>query len=393
LAQYYGYLLDPSSGQNLWGAYNQIVDLIGADPFNPRINPNDPAALTAIPSIAFFENMLPGLPSFTGNPGLTPTQAFYVLAANSRGNWTGPLQMIGGGLTPDANPWNTRVDPQRDGFVLFQPQYNSLSTYTNFGSSNYHSLQLTVRRNVGSFSFAANYVLSKSIDNGSAPENNDLIFGAAGADQIQNAFRLEAGSARSNFDLRHNFNAHGIFDLPFGRGRRIGRESSGLVNQLIGGWTMTGVWRWRSGFPLSVINGNGFPTNALNQGPATLVGSGNTNVTRNDPSGNPNLFSNPAEALQQFAYTRPGEAGSRNVLTGPAYFTVDMGLHKRFQLPWRENHRIEVRGIAFNAFNNVNFATGYFQGSRNLSATNNFGRLTGTAGGGRQIEFAFRYEF
>ncbi|MEW6732065.1 MAG: hypothetical protein AB1489_12125, partial [Acidobacteriota bacterium] len=393
LAQYYGYLRDTVSGENLWSAYNRIVDIIGPDPFRPIINPNDPRALASIAPIAFFENLLPNLPNFIGRSELNATQAFYILAANANGSWTAPLQMLDTNLTPGNSPWNRTIDPDRDGFVLFQPQYNSLSTYTNFGSSNYHSLQLSLRRNIGSTLLGINYVLSKSIDNGSAPENNDLIFGTTGADQIQNAFRRDAGRALSNFDLRHNFNAYGVIDLPFGRGHAIGTGTHGLVNQLISGWTITGIWRWRSGFPLSVSNGFAFPTNALNQGPATLVSSAKTEITRRDPSGNVNLFKNPATTLSKFQYTRPGEVGSRNVITGPANFTIDLGINKRLTLPWKENHHLELRATAFNLLNTVNFGTSFFSNTLRISSRSNFGRLTGTAGDSRQFEFAVRYEF
>jgi hypothetical protein len=395
VAQYYGYLRDPASGQNLWGAYNQIVDLIGPDPLHPQINPNDRTAVAQIAPIAFFENLLSNLPAFSGRPGLTATQVFYTLAAASRGSWANPLQMLDTNLTPGNSPWNRRVDPQQDGYVLFQPQFNSLPTYFNYGSSNYHGLQISVRRNAGGASFGANYALSKSIDNGSAAENQDLTVGS-GTGLIPDAFQSKAHRARSDFDLRHNFNAYGVFDLPIGRGRALGREARGLLNQLIGGYALTGVWRWRSGFPLSVSTGAAFPTLLNSPGFATLTGRVSSQVTKNDPSGAPNLFSDPAAALSQFSYTRPGEVGSRNVVNGPGYFTVDLGVHKRFSIPGGETQRLEFRATVFNAFNSVNFQTQGLGGTLRLDFPETFGRFTSTAGargGAREIEFALRYEF
>jgi hypothetical protein len=395
VAQYYGYFRDPASCQNLWGAYNRIVDIIGPDPLHPRINPNDQVAVAQIAPIAFFENLLPNLPAFINRRGLTPTQAFYALAAASRGSWSTPLQMLDTNLTPGHSPWNTRVDPQQDGYVLFQPQFNSLPTYFNYGSSNYHSLQISMRRDIGGASFGANYVFSKSIDNGSAAENQDLTVGS-GTGAIPNAFQSKASRARSDFDLRHNFNAYGVFDLPFGRGHAWGREAHGPLNQLIGGYTLTGVWRWRSGFPLSVSTGAAFPTLLNSPGFATLTGRVSSQVTKNDPSGAPNLFSDPAAALSQFSYTRPGEVGSRNVVNGPGYFTADLGVHKRFSLPGGETQRLEFRATVFNVSNSVNFQTQGLGGTLRLDIPNTFGRFTSTAGsrgGAREIEFALRYEF
>jgi hypothetical protein len=244
--------------------------------------------------------------------------------------------------------------------------------------------------------FAINYVLSRARDSGSTPENNDLIFGAAGADELVNAFRTKASYALSNFDLRHNFNAHGVVDLPFGRGQRFGRTAGRFLNQLIGGWTAATVWRWRSGFPLSITNGLAFPTSPLNQGPATIVGSLETKITRNGLHGLPNLFPDPVAALQQTRYTRPGEVGSRNAIRGPGAFQADLSLHKRFALPWGENHRLELRGAAFNVFNTVNFATAYFNPNLRLDLPASFGNLTsasGPRGGSREIELALRYDF
>jgi hypothetical protein len=54
VAQFYGELRDPVSGQTLNQAYRLIADLIGPDPFNPRIDPFDPAALSTIGNIPFF---------------------------------------------------------------------------------------------------------------------------------------------------------------------------------------------------------------------------------------------------------------------------------------------------------------------------------------------------
>jgi hypothetical protein len=140
-----------------------------------------------------------------------------------------------------------------------------------------------------------------------------------------------------------------------------------------------------------VTNGVAYPTNALNQGPATLVGDVKTEITRDGAGGSPNLFADPQAALAQFAYTRPGAVGSRNVIRGPAYFSLDLGLHKRVDLPW-QGHQLEFRAIAFNALNTVNFATGYFQNTRSLNSAT-FGALNGLAGSPRQMEFALRYEF
>jgi hypothetical protein len=396
----YGYLTDPKSGQSLWGAMNHIVDLIGPNVFSPAIDPRSATALAAIRPIPFVENLLTNLPNHLATRlnnslyrGLTPTQAFYSYIALNAPDYLTPLRTSFDVFPVGGSPWNASVDPQGDGFVLFQPQLPFEATWLNWGASNYHSLQITLRRSVGSALFGVNYVLSKSIDNGSAAENGDVINPSDGGfgNMIPNAFMPGAHRAVSDFDLRHNFNAHGVFDLPFGHGRAFGKSASGALEQLIGGWRLTGVWRWRSGLPLSpsLIN------NATSAGtsPATVIGELKSDVTSVAPDGLPNLFSDPAAARSQTTFTRPGGAGSRNAFRGPAYFVVDLGLHKQFRLPWSERQRLEFRWQAFNAFNNVNFSTVGIE----LRATQaSFGRITATAGprgGAREMEFALRYTF
>ncbi len=389
LAQSSIYLTDPQSGQNFQQAYGQIIDLI-----------NRNVDVANVGNIPFFQNLLPGLPAFYGVPNLTPTQAFYQLAQDFAPSWADPLYFVidGVGTSPGNSPWNTAIDPQQDGKVLFQPQFASLPAWFNYGKSNYHSLQLSLRRRFGSAFVGANYVFSKSIDNASAAENFGFNTGTPFPTngQIPNAFRPDAARAVSNFDLRHNFNAHFVYDLPFGKGQRFGENTGGFLGQLIGGFTATGIYRFHSGFPLTPNNGFNFPTNFFIQGAATVVRPLSSSITRRDPSGSPNLFSNPQEARARLAPTRFGEVGSRNAIRAPAYSTFDFGLHKRIYLPWNEKHNIELRATVFNLFNSVNFSARPGENNFTLSSPSNFGRITqtvGPRGGAREMEFAIRYSF
>lgn len=418
LAQYYGELRDPQSGQTLWGAFNQILDIVGPDLRNPRVNPNNAAALASVQPIAFFQNMLPNLPSLMGNPALSPTQAFYKYA-------TGYVLSVGPAwslLLSDLDtepqfgspsPWNTQIDPERDGFVLFNPQFTALRTWTNFGRSDYHGGQLTVRRRFGSAQFALNYTFSKSLDNASAAENDRNNFGGFtdGNGQVANPFRPNAHRALSDFDVRHNLNAHWVIDLPFGRGKSFLDGANPIVNALIGGWELAGVVRYHSGFPLSILNGNDYyATSYLGEDFATAIGDVRSSPTRRDVNGQPNLFNDPVAARALFTFTRPGEVGSRNVLRGPGFFTADLSVHKSFKMPWQERHQLHFMVAAYNAFNNVNLSIrppyrlstmrlDFGDPRRGTNAAFDpriFGRIertVGSRGGARELEFAVRYSF
>jgi hypothetical protein len=405
---------DTVSNQDLFSAYRQVAALAQASPnsHGAAIDPTNFAALSTIKSIPFFNNLLPNMPAFTaaatGNSAygtLTPTQAFYAFTTMSSGaagggaaSWSCALFALD---TDSASkgfptPWNAKVDPQGDGFVLFQPQFSQLNTWTNWANSNYHSLQVTLKKTAGFGTFGFNYVFSKSIDNDSSAENADNIPNANlsnGTAQglIQNPFDVGLNRAVSDFDVRHNFNGFIVFDLPFGQGRHFASGAHGLVNAIIGGWEVTDAMRWRSGFPLSPNNGFNFPTNFFLTSSGTLTAPLSSQVTRNGVGGVANLFSDASAAQSDITFTLPGLPGSRNALRGPGYASLDMGLHKSFRL-WSERTRLQLRATAFNVFNTVNFSDSAITLDPTSPAT--FGQITATASGrGREMEFAARFEF
>jgi hypothetical protein len=349
--------------------------------------------------------MMPNMPAFNaaegGPAGLTPTQAFYSFAVNNAAqSWSCALFPLD---TPKLgqnvpSPWNSTVDPTGTGFVLFQPQFQNLPGWSNFANSNYHSLQVSVRKSAGIGVFAANYVWSKSIDNDSSAENADLVGVNNGTNTglIQNPFNLRFGRSRSDFNLKHNFSGSWVVNLPFGRGQHFDSGVNRTVDALIGGWQLSGIERLHSGFPFGPANGFNFPTNFFLTAPGTVLGPLQTSIVTHVanalPNAPPNLFQNPAAALQLVGFTLPGLPGSRNVLTGPAYASTDASVSKIFRVPWSEGQRLKIQASAFNVFNQVNFNAF----SIDPSAPRTFGNITSTAGprgGAREMEFAARYEF
>jgi carboxypeptidase family protein len=413
-AQYLN-LRDPQSKTDLWSAFRQVVKVIGT-PGNPSISPTlsngepNVAGLSNISAIPFFQNILPNMGTFdsaffcdpsdgvctAGYQSLSPTQAFYAFVTQDTvASWSCalfPLDLAG--LFGLPSPYNSTVDPQGDGLVLFDPQFVTMPGWANFGSSNYHSLQASVRKTAGFATFGLNYVLSHSIDNTSGAENGDLNpVGGTFNGLIQNPFNLRAGRGQSDFDLRHNFNASWVIDLPFGKGRHFAGQAGRFTDLLIGGWQVSGLLRLRSGFPQTPGNGFNFPTNFFLTTPGTLASPLTTHVVRNGAAGLPNLFKDANAALAAIAFTAPGLSGSRNVFSGPAYADTDMGLSKAIVLPWSEKQRLQFRVTAFNVFNGVNFAD---TESLDPTAPDVFGRFIATAGprgGAREIEFGIRFEF
>lgn len=182
-----------------------------------------------------------------------------------------------------------------------------------------------------------------------------------------------------------------VGQLPFGRGRRFGSNMNRFVNGIIGGWQLSSIWRQSSGLPVGVSNGGYWPTNWNQSGFATQLGPFAEGTTKNSPTGGPNLFPDPEAAFAAFGLTYPGQSGSRNVVRGDGFFTIDSALSKRFTMPYNEHHSIQIRAEAFNLTNSVRFDVN--QLSLSMSNAISSGKYSGTLNSPRVLQFAGRYEF
>ena len=361
---------DPVSGQTWMDASGIIGDLMGRD-----------TPVSEVPSIPFFENVFAPL----ADPTLSASQAFYQHMLGFPNDWTSALRVLD---IQDSSTFGQ--------YTFFQQQFDYLPTWTNLGQSSYHSLQVIARKRFGQGIQADfNYTLSKGLDNGSSVQSE-----GAGGGALMNGFNHRQSLGYSDFDVRHQINSNFMFDVPVGRNQHFVSNPSPLVNTIIGGWRLTGILRWRTGFPFSNSFGNGFayPTNFFLNGPPTLkpgVDRPKTKVTKGE-AGGPNIFVNPDNAYAAFEHTRSGYSGSRNALRGPGFFTLDTGVQKAFSLG--RAGEIQFRWEVFNVTNTANFdgrtyATGVRGIDFDLDAKSSFGRLRSLAGSPRVMQFALRYQF
>jgi hypothetical protein len=261
-------------------------------------------------------------------------------------------------------------------------------------SSNYNSLQVSVRRTIAPLTVAVAYTYSHSLDDESDWADVNFV----------NSYNLKGNYASSNFDERHILTVSYIYDIPSGH-----RE--GISRILLANWEYSGITTFYTGTPFSVTNAV-FGDNA---GVANGVG---TNGSYPDAIGNPHsappsailaslnqssgpLLFNPA------AYAAPqgltfGDVG-RNTLNIPSRLNFDMALYKNF--PIKESYSFQFRAEAFNIFNHtqwngVNDSIGCYGG-----ANNSAGDPSCTAGGwagflqpsgahlGRIFQFGLKFLF
>jgi hypothetical protein len=205
--------------------------------------------------------------------------------------------------------------------------------------------------------------------------------------QIINSWKPAQLRGVSDYDTRHQINANWIYELPFGKKRRWVSSANRALDTVIGGWQLSGLLRWTSGFPISVSDGDNWPTNWDISGFAMLQSA--------IPSGaaahvsGPHAFADPAAVLAAFRYAYPGESGTRNPLRGDGYFSLDPGLAKSFAMTERVNLRL--RWDVFNATNSVRFDPMTMR--NRIDNPDSFGRYTSTLTNSRVMQVALRLEF
>jgi outer membrane receptor protein involved in Fe transport len=115
------------------------------------------------------------------------------------------------------------------------PEFDAVNTTTNEGWSWYHSLQLNLQRRFsGGYTLASSYTYSRFTE----------------ATEFLNATDPEPWEGVSSVDVPHRLTVNGIVELPFGRGRRYGAGAPAVVDAFIGGWQLSGIFTYQSGFPL-----------------------------------------------------------------------------------------------------------------------------------------------
>ena len=287
---------------------------------------------------------------------------------------------------------------------FYNPQYVSLFTQRSIGFSNYNALQVMLRHQMRhGIQFDFNYTYSKSIDLCSDAERlgNFGSLNFNGGCQMFNAWSPYLFRAVSDFDTTHQLNANWIVDLPFGRKRAIAATVNRAVDAVIGGWQLSGLFRWTSGFPYTIYNNPAdYPTDWYWEGAAMPTVSHLKSGAYHHANGNVNLFPDPATAESSFNPALPGQVGVRNFVRGDGYFGIDLGLSKRWNMPWNDKQTVALRWEVFNVTNSTRFDFNDANSSSASESNNSiavpasvFGNYTHLMTNPRVMQFALRYEF
>lgn len=220
----------------------------------------------------------------------------------------------------------------------------------NQATSNYHALQVIGEKRFSQgLQFLAHYTWSRAM----AHESNYFFIDP------------RVGYGASYYNRRNAFVFAGNYDLPFGKGKLVGGNVKGWVDEIIGGYTLNGNVAIQGGLPYT-------PSYALSASDNDVIGYLNKTSTHGfnlhrgsfNPATHKVQYFTPAPYVLQSSgpqnsfgpYARPaaGTFGNlgRDTLIGPGFWNADLSLAKNFNLT--EAVRFQLRAEAFNAFNHVN---------------------------------------
>jgi hypothetical protein len=289
---------------------------------------------------------------------------------------------LGAFLDPN-EPFVTVVDPTKRGTqapnqrVFPFQQYAGMGLGAFAGSSNYNGLVLTAKkRQSAGLSLQASYTYAKSLD------YNSSFFGSDG----ETGFFADSRNAAaeygpSAFDVRHQVVVSYLYELPFGKGRTFMRNANAVVDQILGGWNISGITNWHTGFPFTIRASTARDFSGFNQF------ADRVNVVGTIPPVN---FDNPNAVFSAapFATPGPGSIGNmrRNALRGPSFTNFDFSLQKNF--PVAENKTFQLRADFFNLLNHPNLGLP----TANLNS-GQFGTITSMNGNPRFMQLALRFDF
>jgi Carboxypeptidase regulatory-like domain len=273
---------------------------------------------------------------------------------------------------------------QRRPLYGLNPNIGTTSGTNSIGIGAYDGLQASVRqRSKGGLEFLASYTYSKSLS------DNVGYYGTGwGQTGAQGYYYMDSTDplrdyGRSTYDARHNFTFAGTYEIPFGRGRKSGADMKGLGQAILGNWDLHGILQMRSGFAFTVYDSAGQSL----QSPRGLERPNRTCDGSTDASG-PNDIWIDISCFQHAPVGQFGTAG-QNILSGPGYWNVDLGISKNLFID--DKRYLTFRVEAFNVFNHPNFSMN--AGASDISDPNNFGKILNTFSAPRIIELVLKFNF
>ena len=377
----------PTSGQTLAQAYNNLFNgITSPQPFFENAPYGGPGNTAAI-------NKLDG-----GDPSLATFMLFNYEACMGPKAVTGcSLQILGQPLDP------------------LQAVVDNMTT--DGGRAYYHALFASVRKSMSQgLDLSFNYTWSHSYGTGGGNflGQQYTFYSPPTPFDPNSGFSLNSGFGSNNGDRRHVVNASWYYLLPLGKGRHYA-SSNGILDRVIGGWYVAGIWTWATGRPVCIgADGDYGAVDGFTCAVQTFFGqagghSGAFGATSGSvaSNGNPalrslpnsrsgiNLFANPGAVFNSLTAPLPGVDGRPDAenLNEPPAWNIDVSVGKNILAT--ERYRLVFNADFFNTLNHPLFGTNATAGSVSLDMADphGFGVITAADNTARAIQIGLRFEF
>ncbi len=251
------------------------------------------------------------------------------------------------------------------------PQYQSITGVNTEGMSNYHAMQAGISHRMSKgIMFNGNYTWSHMLSNQDGSKQGNAY---------QRAYDPSANYGASNFDTRHMLKAQVIYDLPFGRSRKF-LNGSAVLDQIVGGWTISGTWSSQGGNPLTphMLVNNSYSLSSNNIWFPNVVGNPRISHPTTKQWFNVNAYEAPAA----------GTFGNmkRNSVYGPGRNVLNMSLRKTFKMS--EPFSFDFSVNATNFLNHPSFSQ-----PDPLIGAGHTAAITGVTVGGRNLQLIGKLRF
>ena len=313
------------------------------------------------------------------------------------------------------NPTSIAAQNTPESTLVPFPDFGYNASYAATGGmSAYHSLQTKVEKQFADgLNFLFTYTFSKAMTDAGDLLNGGSVGNVGFRAPNVPGLGMPFDYGLADFDIRNVFHFSGGYELPFGKGKRFASDASGLMNQLVGGWSVQWSTTLQGGQPIAL----GCPS-----GTASNLGCGDLYTGQpldlglhTDANGLLSYFGNPA------AFTQPCVLGAGGVpipskpagcvpltgaaalggvtrVEGPGFHRLDLSFFKDFHIS--ERFRLQFRTEFFNIFNHPNFNAPNFGGNGVVAISNSgnynsstFGEIGSTRDAPydpRQIQFALK---
>jgi Carboxypeptidase regulatory-like domain len=245
-------------------------------------------------------------------------------------------------------------------------------------NSTYHGLSTKLeRRFAGGVSFLGVYTFGRALDMQTTIDICDGCTNSSGNSAVVNTRNRRLNYGLSDSHMKQRFVLSGLWELPFGKGKKALTQGSAAV--IAGGWALTGITTLSSGIPFTLgLNFDNANTGNVNW--PNRIASGKLDNPTVGRWFDTSAFVFPAQYVQ-------GNAG-RNILTGPGTVSTDISLQRSFRLPLRDSMRLEFRAEGFNIFNTPQL------GQPNVTVgAPAFGVIGSTARPSRQLQMGLKLLF